>query len=97
MWFDQNLGSRLVNFFNYRGGGVLKRSGSNYKTPITVNQVYPFSEEDIKQINYAYCSGKGRNFCFCKFFKPNSDVIRRSVLIFNINKNIFSIIFIIRI
>ena len=30
--------------------------GSNFKTPITVNQVYPFSEEDIKQINYAYCS-----------------------------------------
>jgi len=31
--------------------------GSNYKTPITANRVYPFSEEDIKQINYAYCSG----------------------------------------
>jgi hypothetical protein len=32
--------------------------GSNYKTPITANPVYPFSEEDIKQINYAYCSGE---------------------------------------
>ena len=32
--------------------------GSNYKTPITANRVYPFSEEDIKQINYAYCSGE---------------------------------------
>ena len=30
--------------------------GSNYQTPITANRVYPFSEEDIKQINYAYCS-----------------------------------------
>jgi hypothetical protein len=29
--------------------------GSNYKTPITANQVFPFSEQDIKQINYAYC------------------------------------------
>ena len=34
--------------------------GSNYKTPITANKVYPFSKEDIKQINYAYCSGKGQ-------------------------------------
>jgi len=32
--------------------------GSNYKTPITANRVFPFSEEDIKQINYAYCSGE---------------------------------------
>ena len=32
--------------------------GSNYKLPITANQVYHFSEEDIKQINYAYCSGE---------------------------------------
>jgi hypothetical protein len=32
--------------------------GSNYKTPITANPVYHFSEEDIKQINYAYCSGE---------------------------------------
>ena len=30
--------------------------GSNYRTPITTNPVYPFSEEDIKQINQAYCS-----------------------------------------
>jgi hypothetical protein len=29
--------------------------GSNYKTPITANRFYPFSEQDIKQINYAYC------------------------------------------
>ena len=36
--------------------------GSNYKTPITANKVYPFSEEDIKQINYAYCSGKITNY-----------------------------------
>ena len=35
--------------------------GSNYKTQITANRVYPFSVEDIKQINYAYCSGKERN------------------------------------
>ena len=30
--------------------------GSNYQTPITANAVYPFSKEDIKQINQAYCS-----------------------------------------
>ena len=35
--------------------------GSNYQTKITANRVYPFSEEDIKQINYAYCSGKDQN------------------------------------
>jgi hypothetical protein len=29
--------------------------GSNYKTPITANHIYPFSEQDIKQINHAYC------------------------------------------
>jgi hypothetical protein len=32
--------------------------GSNYQTPITANPVYPFSKEDIKQINQAYCSGE---------------------------------------
>jgi hypothetical protein len=32
MWFDQNLGSRLVNFNNYRGGGSLN--------DITVNSYY---------------------------------------------------------
>ena len=30
--------------------------GSNYETPITANRVYPFSEEDIKQINFVHCS-----------------------------------------
>jgi hypothetical protein len=49
------------------GSGEYKMSvpGSNYQTPITANSVYPFSDEDIKQINYAYCSGEGQNFCFC--------------------------------
>jgi hypothetical protein len=37
--------------------------GSNYTTPTIANSNrYPFSEEDIKQINHAYCSGKGRNY-----------------------------------
>jgi len=45
---------------SYMGSGEysLTVPGSDFKTPITANRVYPFSEEDIKQINYAYCSGK---------------------------------------
>jgi hypothetical protein len=40
---------------------TISLAGSNYKTPtIATSNSYPFSEEDIKQINYAYCSGKGR-------------------------------------
>ena len=39
--------------------------GSNYRTPTIANSNrYPFSEEDIKQINYAYCSGMGRIYLF---------------------------------
>ena len=57
----------VMHYLSYPVGSdgfTMSVPGSNYKTPITVNQVYPFSEEDVKQINYAYCSGKARDFLF---------------------------------
>ena len=47
---------------NPMGGGtwLLSVPGSNYKQKAVSNRVYPFSVEDINQINTAYCSGKAQ-------------------------------------
>ena len=72
-WVNTNSSYDFDSIMHYNawsmGSGEYSLSvpGSNYQTPITANRVYPFSKEDINQINYAYCSGKGRNSSTFKY------------------------------